>query len=92
MDKLPNLGPASNRMLAAAGIDTAAELRRLGAVVAYLAVARAGCKPSLNLLWALQGALTGQDWKRVARDERTALLMQLDDLQRVGASPRRPQP
>lgn len=76
---LPNLGPASERMLHAAGIRTPGDLRALGAVPAFLAVRRAGQKPSLNLLWALEGALSGRDWKAVAQHERTALLMQLDD-------------
>ena len=78
---LPNLGPASQRMLHAAGIHTPAALRALGAVRAFGAVRQAGQQPSLNLLWALEGALSGRDWKSVARQERTALLMQLDDLE-----------
>lgn len=78
---LPNLGPASERMLHAAGIHTPAALRALGSVPAFVAVRQAGQQPSLNLLWALEGALSGRDWKSVARQERTALLMQLDDLE-----------
>lgn len=77
---LPNLGPASERMLHAAGIRTPAALRALGAVPAFVAVRQAGQQPSLNLLWALEGALSGRDWKSVAQQDRTALLMQLDDL------------
>ena len=77
---LPNLGPASERMLHAAGICTPAAFRALGAVPAFVAVRQAGQQPSLNLLWALEGALSGRDWKTVALHERTALLMQLDDL------------
>jgi DNA transformation protein len=78
---LPNLGPASERMLHAAGIHTPAALRALGAVPAFVAVRQAGQQPSLNLLWALEGALSDRDWKSVAQQERTALLMQLDDLE-----------
>ena len=84
---LPNLGPASERMLRAAGIQTAAELRAFGAVRAFEAVRRAGQRPSFNLLWALEGALSGRDWKAVALHERTALLMQLDDLVRPPSTP-----
>ncbi|MCE1190767.1 MAG: TfoX/Sxy family protein [Acidovorax sp.] len=84
---LPNLGPASERMLHAAGIRTPGDLRALGAVPAFLAVRRAGRKPSLNLLWALEGALSGRDWKAVAQHERTALLMQLDDSAAGGMRP-----
>ena len=65
-------------MLARAGITTLAHLRKLGAVRAYLQVKRADAAASLNLLWALQGVLTGRRWQDVARDDRLALLMELD--------------
>jgi DNA transformation protein len=80
-----NLGPASARMLHAAGITSAADLRSMGAVAAYVAVQRCGGKPSLNLLWALEGALTDRDWKAVSREDRTALLLALDDATRSRA-------
>ena len=54
----------------------------MGSVSAYIAVKAAGCKPSLNLLWAIEGALTDRDWKEISRDERTSLLIQLDDYER----------
>lgn len=69
-------------MLLSAGITSERQLRELGAVAAYVRVRQAGCAPSLNLLWALEGALTDRDWKAVARDERTSLLLRLDDFQR----------
>lgn len=65
-------------MLARAGIHTVDDLRKAGAVQAYVAVKRAGVPVSLNLLWALEGALTGQHWKDVARNDRTSLLLALD--------------
>lgn len=86
MAALRNLGPASLRMLAAAGISTDEDLRALGSVAAYLAVKRTGANASLNLLWALEGALTGRDWRLVAREERTALLLLLDDMGRQGGA------
>lgn len=69
-----NLGPRSREMLAKAGIVSEAQLRALGAVAAYVAVKRAGGKSSLNLLWALEGALTNRDWKEVAKKDRLSLL------------------
>jgi DNA transformation protein len=66
-------------MLAAAGIESVAQLQALGAVAAYVRVKRACPGASLNLLWALEGALTGLDWRTVARGEhRTSLLLALD--------------
>ena len=75
---LPGLGPKSLAMLAAAGIHSRADLERLGAVRAYLRVKAAGQAASLNLLWAMEGALTGRDWRVVAREERGRLLLELD--------------
>jgi DNA transformation protein len=69
-------------MLAAAGIHGRTDLKRLGSVQAYLRVKAAGQNASLNLLWALEGALTGQDWRVVAREERTRLLLALDAARR----------
>jgi DNA transformation protein len=82
MGTLRNLGPASLRMLEAAGISTEEDLRALGSVAAYQAVKRTGANASLNLLWALEGALTGRDWRVVAHEDRTALLFLLDDMER----------
>ncbi|MFP5348353.1 MAG: TfoX/Sxy family DNA transformation protein [Gammaproteobacteria bacterium] len=73
-----NLGPRSRGMLANAGIVSDAQLKAMGAVAAFIAVKRAGGKPSLNLLWALEGALTNRDWKEVARRDRLSLLTQLE--------------
>jgi DNA transformation protein len=79
---LPNLGPASQAMLAAAGIHTLDELQRVGAVQAYALVKQAEGKASLNLLWALEGALSGKPWQQVAEEDRASLLMALEDVQR----------
>ncbi len=75
---LPGLGPKSQAMLASAGIASVEQLRELGAVRAFAGVRRAGLQPSLNLLWALEGALTGEHWQRVAREHRTSLLFALE--------------
>lgn len=76
------LGPKSQQMLAAAGITSLAQLRKLGAVQAYVRVKHAGCNASLNLLWGLESALTGEHWRVVATVHRTRLLLALDDAQR----------
>jgi DNA transformation protein len=78
ISELPNLGPKSQEMLARAGITTLAQLRRTGSVKAYVRAKRAGANVSLNLLWALEGSLTGLPWQTVARDHRTSLLLALD--------------
>lgn len=80
LEALPGLGPKSAGMLATAGIGSLADLRRLGAARAFLQVQAAGLRPSLNLLWALEGALTATPWRHIARYERTRLLFEVEDL------------
>lgn len=79
--ELRNLGPKSQAMLAAAGIMSVEQLRQLGAVAAYLKVKATGANASLNLLWALEGALTGLPWQEVAREHRLSLLLALEAAQ-----------
>ncbi|MGH6637425.1 MAG: TfoX/Sxy family protein [Polaromonas sp.] len=79
---LPNLGPKSQEVLAAAGITSIQDLRNLGSVAAYAKAKRSGANVSLNLLWALEGALTGLPWQEVAREHRTSLLLALEQYER----------
>lgn len=84
LNELPNLGPRSVAALAAAGITNLDGLRELGAVRAYLRTRAFSPSVNLNLLWALEGALTGRPWQEVASVDRVSLLMALEDLQRQG--------
>lgn len=81
---LRGLGPKSQEMLARAGITTVDELRRLGSVAAYSKVKRPSGNVSLNLLWAIESALTGVPWREVARRHRTSLLLALEEHERRG--------
>jgi DNA transformation protein len=75
---LPNLGPKSAAILEKVGIKTLAQLRQRGAVSAYVAAKTVSPKVSLNLLWALEGALSGITWQEVARNHRTSLLLAVE--------------
>lgn len=61
--KLPNLGPKSAEMLGNVGIFTRQELETVGVVRAFSLVQQAGFTPSLNLLWAMEGALSDIPWE-----------------------------
>lgn len=78
--KLANLGPKSEAMLRRAGITTEEQLRALGSVRAYVKVKNSGINASLNLLWAIEGALTNRSWQEVAKTDRLCLLLQLEHL------------
>lgn len=82
LSNLFGLGPKSQAMLVMAGITSAEQLRELGAIRAFAMVKRSGARSSLNLLWALEGALTGQHWQRVAKERRTSLLLALEEHER----------
>ena len=75
---MANLGPKSAAILAAAGIQSREHLAMLGSVAAFAMAKRSGTPVSLNLLWAIEGALTGQSWQKVAREHRASLLLALD--------------
>jgi DNA transformation protein len=78
IDRVPNLGPKSQAMLADAGITSLEQLRALGAVKAFIKVKRCGAAPSLNLLWALEGAISDRPWQEVAKRDRLSLLLALE--------------
>jgi len=85
---LPNLGPKSAQWLAEAGIATPGALRRRGALRAYLAVRRRQPKASLNLLYALVGAIEAISWITVRRTRRLELALALEAAERNAPSRR----
>jgi len=86
---LPNFGPKSQQMLEQAELHTIEQLRELGAVRAYLQVKQRGGNASLNLLWAIEGALSGRHWQDVAQNDRLRLLIELEDAERASAKPKK---
>ena len=68
-------------MLQNIGISTCQELEQVGVVAAWLKVKESGANVSLNLLWAMAGALSDCHWSDVARHERSRLLIELDAMQ-----------
>jgi DNA transformation protein len=78
---LRNLGPASERMLVAAGIATPEELDRLGSLEAYRRAMAAGGHRSLNFLWSLEAALLDLDWRDLPEDRKASLRRQVESEQ-----------
>src|ERR1700694_378313 len=72
--RMKNLGPISAARLRAVGIDSPEELRRLGAVEAFLRPRRGlPFDISLVFLYALPGAVTDTDWKQLSESTRARL-------------------
>jgi DNA transformation protein and related proteins len=76
--KLRNIGPKSAAWLRQVGLRTEEDLRAIGALDAFIKVKRAGFKPSLNLLYALEGALQNCHWQDVPAERRSELLIAAD--------------
>ncbi len=80
LSKLKGLGPKSERCLNEIGIHTVAELKAIGPIEAFVRLCNEGhIKPSLNFLYALVGALEDRSWQEVARNDKTRLLLELED-------------
>ena len=73
-DKLRNVGPKSAAWLRQVGLHTRGDLEAAGPVEAYMRVRRAGFRPSLNLLYALEGALRDCHWQDVPDERRKELV------------------
>lgn len=72
--KMRNIGPKGAAWLRQVGLRTHEDLKETGAVEAFMRVKRAGFKPSLNLLYALEGALLDCHWQEVPEQRRTELV------------------
>ncbi|MGV8961118.1 MAG: TfoX/Sxy family protein [Stenotrophomonas sp.] len=73
-EKLRNIGPKSTAWLRQVGLRTRADLTAAGAVGAFVKVRRAGFKPSLNLLYSLEGALQDCHWQEIPEARRQQLV------------------
>ena len=79
IESLPNLGPKFSQWLRAAGINTIADLQRLGPVHAYRLVKERQPKASLNLLWAMVAGPKGNDWRKPTEAAKRRLKGSLED-------------
>ncbi|HZH43750.1 MAG TPA: TfoX/Sxy family protein [Lysobacter sp.] len=76
--KLRNIGPKSAAWLRQVGLRTQDDLAAVGSVEAFMRVKRAGFKPTLNLLYALEGALLDCHWQDVPDERRHELILAVD--------------
>lgn len=76
--KLRNIGPKSAAWLRQVGLRTEADIVAIGPVEAYMRVRRAGFKPTLNLLYALEGALCDCHWQEVPEPRRQQLAQEAE--------------
>lgn len=77
-EKLRNIGPKSAAWLRQVGLRTRGDLAGVGAVEAFMRVKRAGFKPTLNLLYAIEGALLDCHWQELPGERRQALVAEAE--------------
>ncbi|MBS0211943.1 MAG: TfoX/Sxy family protein [Proteobacteria bacterium] len=77
-DKLLNIGPKSAAWLRQVGIRSREQLVEAGALGAFIKIKRAGFRPGLNLLYALEGAILDCHWRDLPEGRRDALLAAAD--------------
>lgn len=75
--KIRNVGPKSAAWLRQIGVRTTEDLNRVGPVEAFLKVKRAGFRPSLNLLYAMAGAMADCHWAELPEERKQELLAAL---------------
>lgn len=89
MSSAPNpwhsLGPLSRGHLAALGIESVEALKARDAFEVYAELKARWPEASRNLLYAMLAVQEGLDWRAVARERRTEILLRLDAM---GLAPR----
>lgn len=78
VQKLRNIGPKSAAWLRQVGLHTEEDIAAVGTVEAFMRIKRAGFKPTLNLLYSLEGALLGCHWQEVPESRRTQLVAEAE--------------
>lgn len=79
--KIKNIGPKSAAWLRQVGVRTEADIKLLGAMEVFMKVKKAGFKPSMNLLYALEGAVQDCHWTLVSADRKGELVLEANALE-----------
>jgi len=82
LTQLPNLGKTAARWLEAVGVATEKQLQRLGAVGDYRVLKGQGYPVTLNVVYAVHGALSGLDWRQLPPEDKARLKAQVKTMLR----------
>ena len=77
LSALRNLGGKSEQWLNEIGVFSRDDLERLGSVEVYRLLKQRGYPVSLNLVWAIEGALADMDWRELPETLKASLRMDL---------------
>jgi DNA transformation protein len=85
LENLRNLGPQSIGWLNEINLHTRADLEAIGPVAAYRLIKERQPAASLNLLWAMAGALADTDWRDLPESTRQRLQAEAEGRSSRGA-------
>jgi DNA transformation protein and related proteins len=80
VSSIPNLGPATEAAFARIGIQSAEELREIGADAAYLRLLQSGVAPHFIGYYVIVMGLQGRPWNDCKGPEKIALRKRFDAL------------
>jgi DNA transformation protein len=80
VSSIPNLGPATEAAFSRAGINSAEELREIGADAAYLRLLQSGSQPHFIGYYVIVMGLQGRPWNDCQGKEKAALRKVFDKL------------
>ncbi len=80
VSSIRNLGPASDKSFARAGIESAETLREMGADAAYAKLLNTGTQPHFIGYYALVMGLQGRPWNDCQGAEKVALRAKFDEI------------
>ena len=80
LSDLPNIGPRSQEWLNAVGLYTLADLENVGAVEVYRQLKELDYPVTLNMVYAIQGAIMDCPWNHLPPHIRESLKSQVREL------------
>lgn len=75
--KIRNIGPKSAAWLRQVGIRSEEDIKQAGALAVFMKVRKAGFRPSLNLLYALEGAVQDCHWTALGDQRKSELVLEV---------------
>ena len=75
-------GPVTRSWLSSIGVSTVDDVRRIGSGEIYRVLKQRGLPVSLNLVYALEGAILGVSWNKIPADVRAELRAAVEELKR----------
>lgn len=73
LSEIKNLGKTSESWLNEIGVYTLDDLRALGSIHAYVLLKERGFNVSMNMLYAMEGALLGIHWNKLPNEIKAEL-------------------